>query len=122
MQEAILFCFFVAAILGAIPAMIAHKKGYSFLHWWLIGTAFFILALPAALLLDPKGAKKCPYCKEMVRGDAVVCRFCCQQLARSGNAGHRAPCPYCGRTTRLFPYVAGKATRCEHCHKPFTMV
>jgi len=45
----------IAALIGLIPAAIAQNKGYSFALWWFFGAAFFIVALPAALLMSPKG-------------------------------------------------------------------
>jgi hypothetical protein len=42
-----------AAFLGLLPAMIANRKGRCFTDWWIYGAAFFILALPHALLLRP---------------------------------------------------------------------
>ncbi len=44
----------VAALLGLIPATIAHKKGRRFAPWWLYGFLLFIVALPHALLLKPR--------------------------------------------------------------------
>ncbi len=45
---------FLAAAIGLIPAAIAHAKGESFAAWWMFGTVLFIVALPAALLLEPR--------------------------------------------------------------------
>ncbi len=45
---------FLAAGIGLIPAAIAHAKGESFAAWWVFGTFFFVVALPAALFLEPR--------------------------------------------------------------------
>ncbi len=78
----------IAAFLGLIPAVIAYQKGRNFLTWWVFGWALFIVALPAALLLRPDIAelerwqleqgvmKRCPYCEELVKREARVCKHC----------------------------------------------
>ena len=40
--------------LGLIPAFIARKKGRKFLDWWIFGIGLFPIALPMAILLQPK--------------------------------------------------------------------
>jgi cytochrome c-type biogenesis protein len=40
-------------VLGIIPAIIAHRKGRSFLDWWLFGTFLFPVALIMALRIKP---------------------------------------------------------------------
>ena len=85
----------LAVLIGLIPAAIAYSKGKSFLGWWLFGAALFIIALPAALLakadiamldhrqLSKGDMKKCPYCAEIIKIEAGVCKHCGRELATS---------------------------------------
>ncbi|MGA9772327.1 MAG: hypothetical protein WBV94_25060 [Blastocatellia bacterium] len=82
------------AILSVIPGAIAHSKGRSFFGWWFLGLLCFLPALIAAIIIKPDydlierrqmrtGMKRCPYCAEVVKGEAVVCRYCQRELPRS---------------------------------------
>ena len=42
--------FLVAMALGLLPALIARRKGHSFLQWWVYGTLVWIVAFPHSLL------------------------------------------------------------------------
>lgn len=95
---------FVSSVLALIPAHIAEKKGRDFANWWLFGTFFWLVALICAVVIEPdraaldrtaaaQGLRRCPYCAEFVRPEAVVCRFCGYDVPRQVVARKAMPEP-----------------------------
>lgn len=91
-MEALALIIVVPVLLGLIPASIASAKGRNFALWWLYGILLFLPALIHSLLIQTnpdagddwsirQGLRKCPYCAEYIKPDAVVCRFCGRSLA-----------------------------------------
>lgn len=88
----------IAIILGLIPALIAQSKGRSFFGWWIYGTLIFIVAFVHSLVIRKEskiieqemiedGMRKCPFCAEMVKQEAVKCKHCGSDISNGGING-----------------------------------
>lgn len=73
-MEAILMAF----VIGIIPAMIAKKKGRSFLGWYIYGVLLFIIALPHSLIISSN--YQCPHCRSNIDPAATVCAKCARNI------------------------------------------
>jgi len=84
--------FLIAFLLGLLPAIIASGKGRDFLTWWVFGDLFFLVALPASILIRPglpefdgwqfRSAEfqDCPFCGGVNTHGVPICRYCHREL------------------------------------------
>lgn len=98
----LLYLLIAATCIGVIPASIAKSKGRNFVEWWIYGAALFVVALPHSLLIKTDAEqmereklasgkdRKCPFCAEIIKAEAQVCRFCGREVADRGG-GADAP-------------------------------
>lgn len=72
------------AIVALIPAAIARRKERSFVAWYVLGLALWPAAILAAVIADnPSRRRRCRFCAERIRREAVVCPHCRRDLTAS---------------------------------------
>jgi hypothetical protein len=85
----------IGMCLGALTAKIAGERSVPGepVMWFIAGTFLALVALPAAMFLksDPRLAernelasgrsRKCPHCAEIVKVEALICRYCQRALS-----------------------------------------
>jgi predicted amidophosphoribosyltransferase len=94
----------LSLLAGIAGAIVADRKGRSWIVWGLLCWAFpFMLIILVFLrpVLAPGVTKKCPYCAEIIRHDATVCKHCHRELPIE-----LVQCPHCGKFVPERDYCA----------------
>ena len=116
-------------------AKFAERKGHSFMVSLLVG--LFLSAISQiiiALIMEDKSEelginsgelRKCPYCAEIVKAEAKICKHCGKELPElekkqvnktipKSPAGHTGYCEKCGVKTSI-NYGDAYHTLCKNC-------
>ena len=115
-------------ICGIFSAIIASSKGRNGFGLLVLGLIFGIFALLAVGFMPstmkqkdttaklwqslPSDERKCPFCAEMIKPEASVCKHCGRDVQPERGV---KVCPHCGADVSEYPL----ATACHSCHRFF---
>lgn len=66
-------------VIALFTGVAARERGFDFWFWLLLGILFSVFALITALVI-PRTHIRCQDCRENIRGDAKVCKYCGKTL------------------------------------------
>lgn len=93
--------FLIAFTCSIVSAVVAKNKGRSGAGWFILGLIIGPFALLVALLppivshTAGSGTRKCPFCAEIIKREAIKCRFCGSDIGVSQVESVGSECPTC---------------------------
>ena len=104
---------FMAFICGGTASVIAKNKGRSEFGWglsaFIIGP-FSLLVIILPPIANGKTTKNCPFCSEVIKYNAKICKYCNSQLetiAQKPISNKVNACPKCGNTDLRYTILDG---------------